>query len=149
MILGGGKGLVIQRKFPTFYGWVRNTGVVLPLLLFAQKAFNATYFVVPWFLTLLVTIIRERIDLVCINNAPLLADWPLACKLLRRPCVAYFRGTHTISPRIRSIPQRYDAVMSISLAVTKSAQSQGVDVRNFILIHDDRYILNVCCIKRM
>lgn len=136
LILEGGKGLVLQRRFPTFYRWFRNTGAILSLLLFAQKTFNATYFVVPWFFTLLFTLLREHIDLVCINNAPLLADWPLVCKLLGRPCVAYFRGTHIIAPQKRSIPRRYDAVMSISIAVTENAQRQGVDVRNFILIHD-------------
>jgi glycosyltransferase involved in cell wall biosynthesis len=128
--------LRIVEQYPNFYRQVARVAPFRWLVLALQKIYNFLRYVVPWFFRIAALLIRERIDLVCLNNAPVLTDWLLACKLLRRKCVSYFRGTPTLSNRFTWSYPYYDAILSISEAVTTNARQQGAQVDNFVLIYD-------------
>ena len=128
--------LRIVEQFPNFYRVLARIPLAGWVLLNLQKVYNLVRHVVPWFIRICALLVRERIDLVCVNNAPVLTDWLLACKLLRRKCASYFRGTPTISDGYKRWYPHYDAIFSISEAVTANAREQGAPVDNFVLIYD-------------
>lgn len=123
--------------FPKLHRWLSRAPPLLWVALALQKAFNFFRHAVPWFIRTIRTLVQERIDLVCLNNAPYSTDWLLACKLMGRPCVSYFRGTPApISRWHGRLFGRYDAVLSISLAVTENARRQGAAVDRFTLVYN-------------
>lgn len=131
------RSLRLATDYPVLHRRLATFRPLLILALLFQKAYNLLAHVLPQFLRIAALIRRERLDLVCLNNAPVLTDWLLACKLTGRPCVSYFRGTPSeLFPLHRRMIGRYDAVLSISKAVTENARALGADVRRFELVYD-------------
>jgi glycosyltransferase involved in cell wall biosynthesis len=136
VIIMASGSLRIVEQFPKFYRAVAKFPPASWLLLNLQKVYNFLRHVVLFFFRITALLVRERIDLVCLNNAPVLTEWLMACKLLRRKCVSYFRGTPTLETRFSRWYPHYDAIFSISEAVTANAREQGARVDNFVLIYD-------------
>jgi glycosyltransferase involved in cell wall biosynthesis len=135
MVFGPG-GVLFADRFPGLFQRTGHLKWIWSLLFLLQKGYNFIRYACPWHVRIVWTMLRERIDLVCLNNAPFHPDWLMACGLLGRPCVSYFRGTPYIpANRSRAFP-RYDAVLSISNAVTENARKQGGEVGNFVLVYD-------------
>ncbi len=137
VILLSSGSLRLPAQYPRLYQALARVKPLLIVALLIQKVVNLIFYVLPQFLRIVALIRRERIDLVCLNNAPVLTDWLLACKLLGRPCVSYFRGTPSeLFPLHRRLIGSYDHVLSISQAVTDNARRLGADVSRFTLIYD-------------
>ena len=136
IILEQEKGFVVSERMPVLHRWTSRVFLLAAATRIVQRGYNAARYGLPWFLRIVRVVVRERIDMVCLNNAPFYTDWLLACKSLGRPCVSYFRGTRVeegIAGRLVGI---YDAVLSESNAVTEHARRHGITVRRFEVIHD-------------
>mgnify|MGYP003386212918 CR=1 FL=1 len=131
------RGLRIDTDFPALYCWGRKVPLLLRLLSALQKMYNFSRYAVPEFLAIIGMLMRERIDLVCINNSPFLTEWLLASRILGRHCVSYFRGTPLLISKWKGrLFGFYGAILSISEAVTENARRQGAVVDRFTLVYD-------------
>lgn len=129
--------LRLGADLPAAYRALSKVPPLLFVALGVQKVFNLCAHVIPEFFRIVSLMRRERVDLVCLNNAPVLTAWLLGCKILGRPCVSYFRGTpSSMFPLHRRLVGHYDAVLSISQAVTDNARRCGADVSRFELVYD-------------
>lgn len=127
---------VARLRFPGLYRRIGGIGPAWALVMLVQRTWNLLFNTLPWIARLTLLMLTRRIDLVCINNAPFHNDYLIACGLLRRPLVSYFRGTPTVSPdMVRPFP-RYDAIIPSSHAVTENMRRQGARTDNFIVIYD-------------
>jgi glycosyltransferase involved in cell wall biosynthesis len=137
VIIFGSSSLRLATQFPALHRRLSRFSPLLAAALLFQKLFNLVVHVLPQFVRIVALLVRERVDLVCLNNAPVHTQWLLACKLLRRPCVSYFRGTpDSLFPLHRRLVGHYDAVLSISQAVTDNAERCGASVERFTLVYD-------------
>jgi len=136
IILDKIKGLVIKRDLPRLYTFVAK----IPFLPYFLHLFQQTYNFLSCYLNDLFKIIhllsKLKIDLVHINNSPTFTDILIACKFLRIKCISHLRGTGRFDLLKIKLIKFYDAVVSISKAVTENAKNQDVDITNFVLIYD-------------
>lgn len=136
VMISGPGGFLFSEHVPALARLIGERGLAGSVLRFVQKLINLLFYACPWYARIVWVLLSQRISLVCLNNAPFHADWLGVCRLLGRPCVAYFRGTpHVPAAKSRLFP-RYDAIMSISEAVTENARRQGAAVDNFHLVYD-------------
>lgn len=136
IILDKTRGLVIKRDFPHLYSLVSKIPYLPYFLILFQKTYNFFRYHLTDFSKIIYLLSKLKIDLVHINNAPALTDWLIACKILRKKCISHWRGTRKFDIIKRKLIKFYDAIISISQAVTQNAKDQGIDVNNFVLIYD-------------
>lgn len=130
-------GFRLANRFPEFHRAISRLAPLRLLATLLQKAYNLAAHTAPGLLRIVRMIVRERVDLVCLNNAPMMTEWLIACRLTGRPCASYFRATPAaLPPLLTWLVGRYDAVLSISQAVTDNARRLGADVSRFTLVHD-------------
>lgn len=128
---------VLAERVPTLGQLALRRPWLFAPALAAQKVYNLVRHAIPGLSRTIALLLRERIDLVCLNNAPVHATWLLAARVTGVPCVSYFRGTpHIVSPWHARLFPRFDRILSISRAVTDNALRNRVQVDNFTLIYD-------------
>jgi glycosyltransferase involved in cell wall biosynthesis len=118
--------------------WLGGVPLLRAMLAVAQKVSNLFFVFIPGFARILSFIVRNRIDIVHINNAPYLSDWLLACKLLGVKCTAHLRGNWVPGPGPlrRALIKHYDSVVGVSRSVVAVLEAQGIRTENFRVIHD-------------
>ena len=136
IILDKTRGLVIKRDFPHLYSLVNKLPYLPYFLILFQKTYNFFRYHLTDFLKIIYLLSKLKIDLVHINNAPALTDWLIACKILRKKCIAHLRGNWNPKFFQKKLVRYYDAVISISNSVTSHAKKKGIYINNFITIYD-------------
>lgn len=130
------RGWVIKRDFPAFYSLAERSIALVPVLALFQKTYNFFRYALVDFFKVISLLKKYRIDLVHLNNAPDLTDWLVACKFLGKKCIAHVRGFWTPTGIQKRIAPYYDAIISISSAVTEHVRSVAPSAANVVTIHD-------------
>jgi glycosyltransferase involved in cell wall biosynthesis len=130
------KGLVLKTDYPLLYQHAGKYPFVKPLLTFYQKMHNLIRYVVPYYFEILSIMIKCKIDIVHLNDAPKLTEWLVASKLFGAKCISHLRGDWAATPFQTSMLKYYDRIIPISHSVASSVEKQKIDTRNFITIHD-------------
>jgi glycosyltransferase involved in cell wall biosynthesis len=130
------KGLVLKTDYPSLYQNAVKYPFVRPLLVIYQKMHNFIRYAVPYYFEILYIMIKNKIDIVHLNDAPKLTEWLVASKLFGAKCVSHLRGDWVATPFQTSMLKYYDRIIPISHSVASSVEKQKIDTRNFITIHD-------------
>jgi glycosyltransferase involved in cell wall biosynthesis len=129
-------GLIIKKDYPNLYIFSKKFFLSRWLLHLYQKTFNLIKYSLLFYLKIIYIIFKRKINLIHINNAPVLTPWLIAAKLFRRKCISHVRGNWEPTPLHKAFVKYYDSIISISNSVTNYVKNQGVNVDNFITIHD-------------
>jgi glycosyltransferase involved in cell wall biosynthesis len=80
--------------------------------------------------------IKYKIDIVHLNDAPKLTEWLIVSKLFGAKCVSHLRGDWAATSFESRMLKHYDRIISISHSVASSVRRQKINTDNFITIHD-------------
>lgn len=130
------QGMVMKRDYPALYALAARTRLSGLALAFFQKTFNLLRYVIPSWFEIAWIMRKYRIDLVHLNDQPLLTVWLVAARLFGARCVSHLRGNVVASPFQKRMMRRYDRVLSISHSVTGFMEKENVDTGNFVTLHD-------------
>ena len=136
IILRNTKGLVLKRDYPRLYNYAGRNRFLKSALAVCQKMYNLVRYDVPFYSGVLHIMMKYKIDLVHMNDAPFLTDWLIASKLFRAKCVSHVRGNWAPRPLERRLLKYYERIISISNSVTNFIKGQRIDTGNFVTIHD-------------
>jgi len=125
--------LNIKKHLPRF---MMELSYIKYICILFQKIFNFVAHQIPDFFKTLYFLKRQQIDIVHMNNAPYLADWVIACKILGIKCIAHLRGNWVADPINKYFVRHYDSIIAMSNWVTDFMRAQGVPTDNFIVIYD-------------
>jgi len=135
-VMDRSKGFVIKRDLPHLYQFAIKFKPLFYFLMFFQKLFNFVVYYIPGLFQISSLLKKLKIDIVNINNGPMMTDWLIVCKLLKIKCVSHFRGTPEVNFIKRKIMPFYDRIIAISQAVIENAKKQKICTKNFVLIHN-------------
>lgn len=130
------RGISFRRKYPSLYLLFSKNTISEKVFMLVQKIYNLIRHEFVFYLTVLWFVIKHKIDIIHLNNAPILPQWLVASKLTRTPLVAHVRGNIVLGGVLRKLVPFHDKVISISDAVTKFASEHGIHTEKFITIHD-------------
>jgi glycosyltransferase involved in cell wall biosynthesis len=141
-------GLIIKKNYPNLYILSTKVFLLRWLLYLYQKTFNLIKYSLLFYLKITYIILKNKIDLIHMNNAPVLTPWLIAAKIFRKKCISHVRGNWEPIPLHKAFVKYYDCIISISNSVTNYVKNQRVNVDNFITIHDGIDIDDVLNMKK-
>lgn len=136
IVLNLATGLIIKKDYPNLYVFSTKFFLLGWLLHLFQKTFNLIKHSLLFYLKITYIIFKNKIDLIHINNAPVLTPWLIIAKLFRKKCISHVRGNWEPTPLHKAFVKYYDCIVSISNSVTNYVKDQGVNVDDFVTIHD-------------
>jgi len=136
LFLTNPRGISFKLAFPRLYQIFNVSRFSSILFQFCQKAYNLLRFEFVFYLNVVRFVIKYKIDIIHINNAPILSQWLLASKLTATPIVAHVRGNLNLPKQQRKLVPKYDRIIAISDAVTQYAENHGIDTGKFFTIYD-------------
>ncbi len=102
--------------------------VLRPFLATYRKAKNLIFRVIIPFAKIITILIRNRVDMVHLNNsASVCWDWLLAAKILRKPCIAHQRGEFPVTSKTIKQAKRFDKIICISKAIQQPFELNHID----------------------
>jgi len=130
------RGLIVKQKLPRIYDISKDNILLINTLFFIQKTFNFIKYEIPFDLKIIYILFKYKIDLIHINDAPVLTNWLLASKIFKIKCIAHLRGNWAPDTAHKKLARYYNRIISISNSVTKIAKLNGVNIENFVTIYD-------------
>lgn len=146
LFISNPRGIVFESRFPGLYRVIGKSSLLRGVLSILQKSYNLIRYELMFYINVVGFIIKHKIKIIHINNAPILTQWLVASKILRVPCVAHVRGNMALGSIQRKLVPKYDCIISISDAVTKFANMHGIDTGKFLTIHDG---IDIESVKKM
>jgi glycosyltransferase involved in cell wall biosynthesis len=130
------KGFVMEKRLPSLFAFCQKYGALQLTLIFFQRVYNFLIYNTSNFLKVLRSLLRLKIDIVHLNNAPQNSDWLIASKILHVKCVSHLRGNWIPGHFHQRLARYYDTIISISNSVTNFAEAHGLSRDNFVTIYD-------------
>jgi len=127
---------VIKRVLPILHGFCEKYFVLKKILSYLQKLFNFVKCELISYFRILFLLTKYKIDIIHINNAPVLFQWLVVAKLLRIKCISHLRGNWVATPMQKRMVKYYDRIISISDSVTTFMKNQGMPINNLEKIYD-------------
>ena len=116
------------------------------VLLLVQKGINFIKYFIPRMVKICFILKKLKIDIVHMNNIPVLTDFFLACKFLRIKCVSHIRGNWRPNSIEKKMVQYYDAIISISKSVAEYTKLDNLP--NFKIVYNGIDIDKILSEKR-
>jgi len=135
--------LILKNSYPEIYDYCCKSYVLKILLTVFQKAYNFTIGNTLYSLKVIQILSKNKIDIVHINDAPVLTHWLIIAKLLRIKCISHLRGNWQPTFLQRLLTKYYDCIISISNSVTNHVKTNNVSDKNIITIYDGIDVNNV------
>jgi glycosyltransferase involved in cell wall biosynthesis len=138
---------IIVFKKPTGKNFYPPMSILKIPFLIIRKAYNLTFTSLIPFIKFLSFIIKNKIDLVHLNNTASSGwEWLLAAKLLNRKCIVHQRGFSNFNYIAVERAKFFDKIMCISRAIEKHLQNNNISntqvIYNAIDVDEFRSRLN-------
>jgi len=130
------KGIIVKNDYPSIYMFFSRNTVLLKILLTIQKLYNFVFGHLAYYLRVFYILHKYKIDIIHMNDIPVLMHWLVGAKLYRITCISHLRG-NWVPTRLQNIlSKRYDCLISISQSVLDFVKNQGVETSNIVKIYD-------------
>jgi glycosyltransferase involved in cell wall biosynthesis len=111
--------------------------LLLPLFRLLQKVLNFWWVSIPLFVRNVALLLRERIDILHLNNGVGVgAEFLVAAKLLGLKCVIHQRGIGPLPKRGLQLARRVDHIICVSDAARQNLIEHGLDRERCSAVHN-------------
>lgn len=98
-----------------------------PVFVIWRKIKSLIFRVIFPFATIFSILIKNRVDMVHLNNsASVCWDWLLAARILRKPCVAHQRGEFPVNRKTIKQARKFDKIICISKAILQPFEFNNI-----------------------